>query len=261
MKEPFSIRKWVGPALGIALGFLFGYFLAAHGTTVVFLLFGLFVVPIVIWLSPKRPMLGWQLAIVTFAMFFPVSLNDPGERFDLAGKWFDLARSLLMTVLVWAGLFVLSSPWGVLLFRRAQQDRAVGEKRVENIKHYALVVGLIIVGSILLLVGWAMVFAPNSSPWDPPGGLLVGTLAVAVWKVCDRIASALGRVRQYARHLMQLVLLVCPLIALGGGHAGSGQFERLSSVIFGSVLGIESFAVLTWLFLTRSTGRAALPVD
>jgi hypothetical protein len=118
-------------------------------------------------------------------------------------------------------------------------------------KHYSLVVGLIIVGGILLLIGRAMVSAPNSGARDAPRGLLVGTIRIAAWKSCDRIASALGKAREYARHLMQLALSVCPLIALGGGQIDGGW----SSVIFGSMLRIESLAVLIWLSLARSTVR------
>ena len=259
MKASFPIGEWAGPALGVALGFIFGHVLAGHRTAAIFLLFALVVVPLVIWLSPKRPMLAWQLSIVTFAVFFRVTLNDPEVRFDLAGKWFDLVRGLLMTALVWTGLFLLSSPWGVLLFRRAQESRVAGEKSVGNVKHYALVAALIIAGSILLLVGWVMVFAPNSSAWDPPGGLLVGTLAIALWKGCDRIASALGKAREYARSLAQAALLFCPLMALGGHH-GSGGINGWSGAISGGLLGIESLAVLIWMSLTRSRVRTALPL-
>lgn len=257
MKASFSIGEWAGPALGVALGFIFGHVLAGHRTAAIILLFALVVVPLVIWLSPKRPMLAWQLAIVTFAVFFRVTLNDPEVRFDLAGKWFDLVRSLLMTALVWGGLFLLSSPWGVLLFRRAQESRGAGEKSVGNIKNYALVAALIIAGGILLLVGWVMVFAPNSGAWDPPGGLLVGTLSIALWKGCDRIASALGKAREYARSMMQAGLLFCPLLALGCHH-GSGGIKGWSGVISSGILGIESL-VLIWMFLT-SKGRTTLPL-
>jgi hypothetical protein len=118
-------------------------------------------------------------------------------------------------------------------------------------KHYALVVGLVIIGSILLLMGWAMVLAPNSRAWDSPGGLFVGTIGIAAWKFSDRIASGLGKTREYARHLMQLALLFCPLMALGGGHGGGQINGGWSSIVFGSMLGIESLIVLIYLSLTR----------
>jgi hypothetical protein len=254
MKESFSIREWAGPALGIALGFIFGYVLAAHGTTLVFLLFTLSVVPVVIWLSPKRPMFGWQLAIITFALCFAPTIRDYPQQ------PFDLQSYLLYAVLVWTGLLVLSSPWGVFLQRRAQQSPLVSDSSLGNLGREALVVALIIVGGILLLIGWAMVFAPNSSEWAPPGGLLFGTLAIAVWKACDRIASTLGKGREHARSFMQVGLLFCPLMALGGGHSLSGEIKGWSGVISSGMLGIESLAVLIWMFLTRSRGRTTLPL-
>jgi len=85
-------------------------------------------------------------------------------------------------------------------------------------------------------------------------GLLLGTMGMVAWKSCDRIASALGKICEYARHFMQLAILLCPLLALAGGQSGSGGQLKggWSSLIFGNVLGIESFALLVWLSLTRA---------
>jgi hypothetical protein len=127
------------------------------------------------------------------------------------------------------------------------------------VRRYVLAVCLIIAGGFLLLIGWAMVFAPNSSAWDPAGGILVGSLGIGVWKYCDRVASGLGKAREVARHFMQLALLFCPLLALGGGHGGGQISGGWSTVIFGSMLGIESVAALIWLSLTRRAARSDLP--
>ena len=131
---------------------------------------------------------------------------------------------------------------------------AAGRRALVYVKRYALVVLLVVVGSVLLLIAWVLVFVPNRSGWDPPMGLLLGTMGLVAWKSCDRMASALGKICEYARHFMQLAILLCPLLALAGGHSGgAGQLKGgWSSLILGSVLGIESFALLVWLSLTRS---------
>lgn len=55
-----------------------------------------------------------------------------------------------------------------------------------------------------------------------------------------------GTPQKVACSFMQMAVLSCPFVALGGGHCGSGQFEGW----LGSMLGIESLAVLIWLSLT-----------
>jgi hypothetical protein len=239
--------------LGLALGLCFGYFLGGLDTGAGPLLFGLVIVPIVIWLSPKHPLLGWQLPIIAFAICS--ALTHP----DYPGQPFDLPSDLLMAVLEWTVLLVFSSPWGLLLWVRAQQARSGAANSPGDVKRYALAVFLVIAGSLLVLIGWAMVFAPNSSAWDPAGGILIGTVGIAVWKYCDRVTSSLGKAREVARHFMQVALLFCPLLALGGGHSGGGQISGWSTIIFGSMLGIESLVALIWLSLTGRAARAGLP--
>jgi len=147
---------------------------------------------------------------------------------------------------------VFSSPWGLLLLLRARQAGPGGEESRGDLKQYALLVGLILAGGILLLVGWAMIFARHSSTWSPAGGLLVGTIGMAAWKYGDGTASGLGKARAVSRHFMQLGLLICPGMALGGSHSGGQINEVWSAVIFGSTLGVESLALMIWLSLKRS---------
>jgi len=59
-----------------------------------------------------------------------------------------------------------------------------------------------------------------------------------------RIASRLGNARADVRQFMVTALLVSPGMVLGSGHHGSQISAGWSSVIFGSMLGIESLAVL-----------------
>jgi hypothetical protein len=120
-------------------------------------------------------------------------------------------------------------------------------------KRYLSAAVVLIVGSILLLFGWVVVIAPGGNAWQPLGGLVVGTIGIAVWKCCD-LAFLLGKAGEYARHFMQLALLFCPLMALGGGHSGGGGVNKAwSAITFGSILGMESVAVLIRLTLPHSS--------
>jgi hypothetical protein len=237
--------------LGTAVGLVLGYFLGGDGTTAGPLLFGLTIVPIVIWISPKRPLLGWQLPIIAF------SVSSVLAHPDYPGQPFDLASTLVMIVMEWAMLLAFSSLWGLFLLRRARAAGSAEPGAIDEVKPYMIAVCLIIAGAFLLLVGWAMVFAPNTSAWAPPGGLLVGTLGIAAWKYCGGIVSRLGKTHEYARHSIQLALLSCPLMVLGGGHS-SGQTSGWSTIVFASLLGIESLAVLIWLFLAKPAPQNGL---
>jgi len=253
MKEPTSLHDWLGPALGIALGLCFGYILGGDGTTAGPALFALLIVPLVIWMSPRHPLLGWQLPIVSFAVCSV--LTHP----EYPGQPFDLAADSVIIALEWAMLLLFSSLWGFFLLRRAQQPRSPGDQRLADVRPYALTVGLIFLGAFLLLFGWVLVFAPDTRAWQSAGGLIVATLGFAAWKFCDRLASSLGKAHQVARHAMQFALFACPLMATGGGHGGSQISEGWFAIIFGTLLGIESLAVLVWLSRAKSAKPAALP--
>jgi hypothetical protein len=252
MNEPSSLRDWLGPVLGIALGLSFGYILGGDGTTAGPAFFALLIVPLVIWISPRHPLLGWQLPIVCFAVCSV--LTHP----EYPGQPFDLAADSVIIALEWAMLLLFSSLWGFFLLRRAQQPRSPGDQRHADVRPYALAVGLILFGGFLLLFGWVLVFAPNTRVWQPAGGLFVATIGFAVWKFCDRLASSLGKAHKVARHAMQLALLVCPLMALGGGHGGRQVGGTPSSILFGTLLGLESLAVLIWLSRTKSATQDPL---
>jgi hypothetical protein len=103
-----------------------------------------------------------------------------------------------------------------------------------------------------MLGGWALVFAPDSSGWAPAGGILLGTTGIAACLTCDRVASRLGNARVDVRQFMVTALVVSPGMAFGGGHHGGQLSAGWSSAVSGSMLGIESLAVLIWLYLTRS---------
>jgi len=253
MKEPSSLRHFAGPALGVALGLSFAYILGGD-TTAGPAFFALLIVPLVIWISPRHPILGWQLPILSFAVCSV--LAHP----EYPGQPFDLASDSVIIALEWAGLLLFSSLWGFFLLRRAQQPRSPGDHRLPDVGPYALAVGLILVGGFLLLFGWVLVFAPSTRAWQPAGGLLVATVGFAAWKFCDGLAASLGKAHQVARHAMQLALLVCPLMALGGGHGGSQISEGWFPIIFGALLGIESLVVLIWLWRAKTTEPAPLPL-
>jgi hypothetical protein len=176
---------------------------------------------------------------------------------EYPGQPFDPVADFVIIVLEWALLLVFSSLWGFFLLHRAQHPRSPGDRRLSDVKPYALAVGLILLGSFLLFVGWVLVFASSVRAWQPAVGLLVATLGFAAWRFCDGLASSLGKAHQVARHAMQLALLVCPLMAASAGH-GSGQVsEGWFPIIFGTLLGVESLAVL--LSLAKSAKPAPLP--
>ncbi len=215
------------------------------GATLLWAFFGLVVVPIVIWISPNRPLFGWQLPIITLAICSVVTHPEyPGQPFDLGS---DLGMALL----IWVALLLFSSPWGLFFMRRAQRAQSTGASGVGEVKGYSLALFLVVICGLLLLGGWVMILAPNSSVWAPPGGVLVGTIGIMTWIACERISSGLGRMRELVRSFMVVEMLLTPLMALGGGHHGSQLNSGWSAVISGSILGIEAVSVLSWLWIWR----------
>ncbi len=98
MRESSSIREWVVPVLGIALGLYFGYVVGLDGSLAALASFALVIVPVIIWISPKRTLLGWQLPIISFSICSVLTHSEyPGQPFDLPSD-------LLMAVMEWTGL-------------------------------------------------------------------------------------------------------------------------------------------------------------
>jgi hypothetical protein len=94
-----------------------------------------------------------------------------------------------------------------------------------------------------------MVVAPYGGAQSPVTSYFIGTIGIAAGVLGRRLAFIPGKARLYAAHFMQLAILFCPLMALGGGHSGGGGRinGEWSSMFFGGMLAVESEAVLIWL--------------
>ncbi len=66
MMRPFTQREWFGLIAGVCWGLVLSRFLGADDRTVLWLVIVLGP-PVVLLISPERPLLSWQLPILTAA--------------------------------------------------------------------------------------------------------------------------------------------------------------------------------------------------
>src|SRR5215472_18598714 len=97
--NPFSVRDWLGLVGGIGWGLILSRFFSSDGMTGPWLVI-LFGPPVVLLISSARPLLSWQLPIVTAviaAVFMNRNVDDSsiGALADAALWWF------LCSVLSW----------------------------------------------------------------------------------------------------------------------------------------------------------------
>jgi hypothetical protein len=134
-------------------------------------------------------------------------------------------------------------------------ENVLGKKAAGDARSYALAVGLIVLSGFLMLVSWVRMLITTSSAWAPVWGLLTGTIWIAGWISCDRVASILGSARGDVRQFTVAALVLIPLMALRGGRGGQVD-SSAAEVMIGSLLGVETVGCLICLQMTRASQRA-----
>jgi hypothetical protein len=145
---------------------------------------------LVFLVSLQRPILAWQVPMVTSAVLGAFNSRDVGEPRDAKGL-------LGVALLIWVMSFLLSLPW-VLVFQRRMQ-RASQEPNVEVVTAASYIgVGLLaFLASALVILGLILSFMMHDSvdprdgsvPWE---GFLMATLGIGVAVAACRIAARLG---------------------------------------------------------------------
>jgi|SRR6267143_1599860 len=160
-------------------------------------LFALLVVPALIWISPKRPLIGWQLPIIAFAICSAMTHREyPGQPLYLR-------TALGMPLLIWIVMLLFTLPWGLFFMRRKRQVRSARKSGVMEVMPNALALFLSAVCGFLLLIGGGMILAPDGSVWTPQGGVVAETIGIMALIAFERyVVSALRNMRDVVRLFM-----------------------------------------------------------
>ena len=252
-------------AVGIAWGLVLGQFFKSGDMAGPWLTI-LLGPPPVLLISPARPILSWQVPIVTAAVSGTLMSRDPG---DPAG----IGSFLVMGLLTWAGCSLLSSPWAVVFQRRAQRVREGTSDRTGAAASYIGAGLLVFIACALVILGIALTFYPadSSDPRNaraPFEGFLMTTVGIGVSVAAYRFAAKLGASKP-VKDVLELVLglgsifgivilLEEGVIALREGRATLG-LSLPSGRIWCALAALETLAALVWLVTTARRARNSEP--
>ncbi|HET9408472.1 MAG TPA: hypothetical protein VFO39_14620 [Candidatus Sulfotelmatobacter sp.] len=249
----FSIREWFGIAAGISWGLVLSRFFASGDMTGPWLVI-LLGPPAVLLISPMRPILSWQLPIVTAILASAVSNRSPED---------SIGEVLAVSVLTWLICSLFSSPWALIFERRARHARG---KTVSTAIPIAYIgVGLMVfAASGLILLGFALTIRGG---FDETGftGFLMAIAGVVLSLVTERFARTL-EIHKPIRSVLQYILLVPALFAITAFIVSMNvtSINSLSSAASNSdsltmAAGLEALVAFIWLEKEIRQDQKAIP--
>lgn len=261
MKSPFTQRDWLGLIAGVSFGGVLGLLFVPGHVTGPALVMILLLPPVVLLISPARPLLSWQVPIVTAAVV-KAFMNWTRD---------DSAVVALADAILWCFLYlVLSSPWAIMFHYRSRRFRQLGKTPGIPIAYVGMAL-LVFVCCALTLTGfvWA-VFTDDNDPkyWlFPIYGVLMATGGIVFSLVTERIARKL-EIQKLVRGVFEL-LMIPGVLFLGCfvvvGIMGLFWFESMrppldERSVCVTLVGMEALAAMIWLTrLDRREQSSAAP--
>ena len=243
--RPFTQREWFGLLAGVCWGLVLSRFFAADDMTGPWLVI-LFGPPVVLLISPTRPILSWQLPIVTAAVAGTFS-NRATD--DAAGG------ALAEAVLVWFVCTLLSSPWAMVFHHRYR--RSLQPEKTAGIPvAYVGMVLLVFACCALTFLGFAapIYFADANEAGNrmfPFYGVLMVTGGIVLAIVTERVARKL-EIQKLVRGVFELLMI--PGILVGIAEVAdlfwfkpSGHPSLDARALCGILIGMEALATMIWL--------------
>ncbi|SPF45152.1 membrane hypothetical protein [Candidatus Sulfotelmatobacter kueseliae] len=259
MMRPFTQREWFGLIAGVCWGLVLSRFLGADDRTVLWLVIVLGP-PVALLISPERPLLSWQLPILTAAAagaFKNWTTDD------------SAVGALAEATLVWFLCSVLSSPWAVVFWYRSRRFQQL-EKTPRIPIAYVGMVLLVLVCCALTFLGFvATMYRTDADDARnrvmPFYGLLASTAGIALSLVTERLARKL-EVHKLVRGVFELLMV--PEVVLGIAEImgeivylfwfKSSKHASDQGLLCGILIGMEALATMVWLTRLdrREHGRA-----
>jgi hypothetical protein len=244
--RPFTQREWLGLIAGVCWGLVLSRFFAADDMAGPWLVI-LFGPPVVLLISPARPLLSWQLPIVTAAVA-GAFMNRTTD--DSAGG------ALAETALVWFLCSVLSSPWALIFRYRSRRFRQLGTTPGIPIAYIGMVLlvflccGLTFCGFVAPMY-WTARDARNRMM--PFYGLLAATAGIGLSLVTERLARKL-EIQKPIRGVFELLMIPGVIFGIAVGIGAIVDPIWLKSeppippgILFcGILVGMEALAAMVW---------------
>lgn len=242
----FSSREWFGLLAGVGWGLCLGYFFKSGNMTGPWLVI-LVGPPVVLLISPTRPILSWQVPIVTAIAFGTIVWRS---RDETAG---DLLGAGLLT---WLICTLFSSPWALIFRERMEQAR--GEKNREpGILASYLVLGILVFLACALIILGFVLGLYQVSPTEG-GSALYSFLMVTGGVGVSIVSYQLGRKCGVSKPVRQVLDMILGLGSIGGtvplivtayfAFQQSVNANRFGLSDIYSVLAVlETIATIIWL--------------
>jgi len=248
MIRPFTQREWLGVIAGVCWGLVLSRLSAADDMTCPWLVI-LFGPPVVLLISPARPLLSWQLPIVTAAVA-GAFMNRTTD--DFAGG------ALADATLVWFLCSVLSWPWALMFHYRSRRFQQLGKAPAIPIAYVGMVV-LVFVCCALTFLGFvsAMYFTDANDPKNrlfPFYGVLMTTGGIVLSVMTERLARKL-EIQKLVRGVFEVFMIPGAVMLGGFGIAGIVSLFWFKSVhpfldersVCIILVSMEELATMVWL--------------
>ena len=242
--NPFSVRDWFGLAGGICWGLVLSRFFSSDDMTGPWLVI-LFGPPVVLLISSARPLLSWQLPIVTAAIaaaFMNRTMDDsPSGALADAALWWFLCS-------------LLSSPWALMFHHRSRRFRQLGKAPGIPIAYIGMVLLVFVCCGLTLLGFWTTAYSTDGGTHNralPFYGLLAATAGIAL-SVMTECAARKLEVQKLVRGVFELlmipgvILVIVDIVALFWRDSSSPH-AVVPGVLSGMLAGLEALATMVWL--------------
>lgn len=244
-----STRDWFGFLAGIGWGLCLGYFFKSDNTAGLWLVI-LLGPPAILLISPGRPILSWQVPIVTAIV---------AGTFISAGPDETVAALFGEGSLAWLMCTLFSAPWVLIFHQRTRLAREEGRVAPGSPGAYLAVGVLVFLACSLLLLGFAVIVYPIwSSEFMRWASFLYGALMVTIGAGVSITSYQLGKMLGVAKQIRAILELVLVFVFIAGAIAlivlarSASHLSKLSNapaigLICCSLSILESLAALTWL--------------
>jgi hypothetical protein len=244
-RQPFSTRDWFGLVAGVCVGLVLSRFFASDDMTGPWLVI-LLGPPIVLLISSTRPILSWQVPIVTAATAAALMNRSPED---------STAGIIPTAVLFWFICSLLSSPWALIFYYRARRFRRLEKPPAISIAYVGMVV-LVFVCCALTFLGFAATVYPIGNDAQNRGfpfyGVLAVTGGIALSIVTERVARRL-EVHKPVRAVFEVLMI--PGVVLGVAEIVDVLWSKFpgqrssvdASTWCGIFVGLEALAAMIYL--------------
>lgn len=189
MTKSFSVRDWCGIFVGVICGLIPQLIFKSEDMTPFWttILLG---PPLVFLVCPRRPILAWQIPMITAAVFAALTSREPWEPRYSKGQ-------LGVALLTWVMCSLLSLPWAIVFAHRAERTREQPNTKPSTPASYVGLGLLVFLACALVILGLILSFLMQDStnPRDsaaPFESFLMVTLGVGIALAACRIAAKLG---------------------------------------------------------------------